>query len=115
MGNTNVCYVIMDHQQPVNKNNCEGCYISVQIVSVLHKKQYQYNIIGQKFSYDWTSGNEHGNFAIMTNKNSRYFHNLDASENRLIFPSFGCVDLTGLLLDIDNIQTIEQAEKIAMR
>ncbi len=115
IGNTDVCYIITDHQQPVGKNNCEGCYIAAKIVSALHKRQYQYNIIGQNFIYDWTSGDEHGSFAIRTNKNSRYFYNLDESENRLIFPAFGCVDITGLLLDIDSIQTIERAEKIAVR
>lgn len=95
------------------KNNCEGCYIAAQIVSALYKRQY--NIIGQKFNYDLASGNEYGSFAIRTSKNSRYFNNLDKSENRLILPAFGHVDITGLLLDIDNIQTIKQAEKIAVR
>ena len=113
--NADTCYVIADHQKWISENCCQGCYFAVKIVHPIDKGLYQYHIIGQTFNYDETTGDESGYFAIRTNRNDGYLDNIVISDSEPVLPSFGCVDMLGILLNIDSIQTVEQIEKIAVK
>ena len=113
--NSDMYYAIIDHQQPDNKNNCEGCYIVIKKTPALSKCQHKYNIIGQTFSYNETTDDEYGYFSIRENKSNGLMDNIVLSSGEPVLPSFGCIDLAALLLNIDNIQTAEQAVQIAVK
>ena len=115
IGDTDIFYAIADHQKCISKNCCQGCYFAVKIVHPIDKGLYQYHIIGQTFNYDETTGDESGYFAIRTNRDDEYLDNIALSSGELLLPSFGCIDLPALLLDIDNIQTTEQVIEIAVK
>ena len=110
-----IYYTIIDHQQPGNKNNCEGCYVVVQRTPALNKCQHKYNIIGQTFSCNETSSNEYGYFAIRENKGNGLLDNIALSNGEPVLPTFGCIDMTWLLINIDSIQTAEQAVQHAVK
>lgn len=113
--NANIYYGTMDHQQ-WNENGChEGCYYILKRVVAGKKETYKYKIIGQTFNYDRTEDEEHSYFAIRTNNGSSFFHNIDAVRGEPVIPTFGCIDMMGLLLNIDNINTAKQAERIAVK
>ena len=113
--NADIYYAIIDHQQSGNKGNCEGCYIVVQKTPALSKCQHKYSIIGQTFSYSENNSEEYGYFAIRESKDNGLVNNIALSSGEPVLPSFGCVDIMGILLNIDSIQTIEQIEKIAVK
>ena len=113
--NADTCYVIADHQKWISENCCQGCYFAVKIVHPIDKGLYQYHIIGQTFNYDETTGDESGYFAIRTNRNDGYLDNIVISDSEPVLPSSGCIDMLGILLNIDSIQTVEQIEKIAVK
>ena len=113
--NADIYYAIIDHQQSDNKGNCEGCYIVVQKTPVLSKCQHKYSIIGQTFSCNETNSDEYGYFAIRVNKDNGLVNNIALSSGEPVLPSFGCIDLPTLLLNIDNIQTAEQVIEIAVK
>ena len=115
IGDTDIFYAIADHQKCISKNCCQGCYFAVKIVHPIDKGLYQYHIIGQTFNYDETTGDESGYFAIRTNRDDEYLDNIALSSGEPLLPSFGCIDLPALLLDIDNIQTTEQVIEIAVK
>ena len=113
--NADIYYAIIDHQQSDNKGKCEGCYIVAQKTPVLSKCQHKYSIIGQTFSCNETNSDEYGYFAIRVNKDNGLVNNITMSSGEPVLPSFGCVDMLGILLNIDSIQTVEQIEKIAVK
>ncbi len=113
--NADIYYAIIDHQQSGNKCNCEGCYIVVQKTPVLSKCQHKYSIIGQTFSCNETNSDEYGYFAIRVNKDNGLVNNITMSSGEPVLPSFGCVDMMDILLNIDSIQTAEQVVKIALK
>lgn len=113
--NADIYYAIIDHQQSDNKGNCEGCYIVVQKTPVLSKCQHKYSIIGQTFSYNETNSDEYNYFAIRESKENELINNIALSSGEPVLPSFGCIDLPTLLLNIDNIQTAEQVIEIAVK
>lgn len=113
--NADIYYAIIDHQQYDSKGNCEGCYIVAQKTPVLSKCQYKYNIIGQIFSCNETNSDEYGYFAIRVNKDNGLVNNITMSSGEPVLPSFGCIDLVSLLLNIDSMQTAEQVVKIALK
>ena len=113
--NADIYYAIIDHQQSDNKGNCEGCYIVVQKTPVLSKCQHKYSIIGQTFSCSETNSEEYGYFAIRESKENELINNIALSSGEPVLPSFGCIDLPILLLNIDNIQRIEQVIEIAVK
>ncbi len=113
--NADIYYAIIDHQQSDNKGNCEGCYIVVQKTPVLSKCQHKYSIIGQTSSCNETNSDEYGYFAIRVNKDNGLVNNITMSSGEPVLPSFGCIDLVSLLLNIDNMQTAEQVVKIALK
>lgn len=115
IGDTDIYYGIMDHQQWIRNYYCEGCYSVIKRISSKQKETYEYQIIAQTFNYDETNGEEQSYFAIRTNNGNRFFHNIDIVEGKSVIPTFGSVNMIGLLLNIDNITTSEQTEKIAMK
>ena len=113
--NADIYYAIIDHQQSDNKGNCEGCYIVFQKTPVLSKCQHKYSIIGQTFSCNETNSDEYSYFAIRESKENELINNIALSSGEPVLPSFGCIDLPILLLNIDNIQRIEQVIEIAVK
>ena len=113
--NADIYYAIIDHQQLDNKNNCEGYYIVIKKTPALSKCQHKYNIIGQTFSYNEITDDEYGYFFIRENKSNGLMNNITMSSGEPVLPSFGCVDMLGILLNIDSIQTVEQIKKIAVK
>lgn len=113
--NSDIYYAIIDHQQPDNKNNCEGCYIVIKRIPALNKCQHKYIIIGQTFSYNETNSDEYGYFVIRKTKDNGLMDNVALSSGETVLPSFGCIDLAALLLNIDSIQTAQQAIEIAVK
>lgn len=75
----------------------------------------KYNIIGQTFDSNETNSDEYSYFSIRENKDNGLMDNIALSSGEPVLPSFGCVDMTGILLNIDNIQTAEQVTKIALK
>lgn len=82
---------------------------------VLSKCQHKYSIIGQTFSYNETNSDEYNYFAIRESKENELINNIALSSGEPVLPSFGCIDLPTLLLNIDNIQTAEQVIEIAVK
>ena len=113
--NADIYYAIIDHQQSDNKGNCEGCYIVFQKTPVLSKCQHKYSIIGQTFSCNETNSDEYSYFAIRESKENELINNIALSSGEPVLPSFGCIDLPTLLLNIDNIQRTEQVIEIAVK
>ncbi len=113
--NADIYYAIIDHQQSDNKGKCEGCYIVVQKTPVLSKCQHKYSIIGQTFSCSETNSEEYGYFAIRESKENELINNIALSSGEPVLPSFGCINLVSLLLNIDSMQTAEQVVKIALK
>jgi len=115
IGNADIYYGIVDHQQWNEDNSCEGCYSVVKRTISEQKPLYQYKIIGQTFNDNKSDGEGRGYFAIRTNDDGRNFHNINAIMGKSVIPTFGCVDMMALLLNIDNIRTAEQAKEISMK
>lgn len=115
IGEADVYYGIMDHLQRIHNNHCVGCYYIVKRTLSEQNGLHQYKIIGQAFTYNDSNNKEQSYFAIRANNGSRYLHNIDVIRGNPVIPTFGCVDMMGLLLDIDNIKTAMQVEKIARK
>lgn len=114
-GNTDTCYLIADHQQWTTENCCHGCYFAVKRTFSESENLYRHNIIGQTFNYNEINGDENGYFAIRESKDNEALYNIAVSASGPVLPAFGCIDILGILLNIDNIQAIEQIEKIAVK
>lgn len=114
-GNADIYYAVIDHQQAGRKNNYEGCYIAARKIPTLYNGQYRYSVIGQTFHCNEITCEEKGYFAIRKNNDYNHLYNLDQAKEELVLPTFGCIDLMALLLNIDHIQTIWQAEEIAVK
>lgn len=114
-GNADIGYLITDHQKWITENCCQGCYLAVKRTFSEYKNLNQYHIIGQTFNYNETVCNESGYFAIRKNRNDVFLDNVIAPASKPVLPSFGCVDMMDILLNIDNIQTAEQVAKIAIK
>lgn len=115
IGETDIYYGVMDHQQWIRKDCCEGCYYVVKRTPAVQKGACRYIIIGQTFNYHETVDEEQSCFAIRTNESSRQLYTIDSYKGEPVIPTFGCVDIMGLLLNIDNIRTARQVEKIAVK
>ena len=114
-GNADICYALADYQERISENHYKGCYYVLKRTYSRNNGLYQYSIIAQTFHSDEASGDEHGYFAIRESRDGRHLHNLVKSEGEPVLPTFGSINLMGLLTDIDNIQTAGQAEKIAVK
>ncbi|MDE6851771.1 MAG: hypothetical protein K2J67_04695 [Lachnospiraceae bacterium] len=115
LGNTDTYYLIADHQKLIAENCCQGCNFVVKRTLSESESLYKYNIIGQIFSCNQDTGDEAGYFAIRKNKDDGLMDNVALSSGETVLPSFGCIDLTALLLNIDSIQTAQQVIEIAVK
>ena len=114
-GTADICYLIADYQKWITENCCQGCYLAVKRTFSEYRNLNLYHIIGQTFNYNETVYNESGYFAIRKNRNDVFLNNVIAPASEPVLPSFGCVDMMGILLNIDNIKTSEQVVKIAIK
>ena len=114
-GNADTYYLIVDHQKWVAENCCQGCYFAVKKTLTESESSCKYNIIGQTFRYNETTDDENCYFAIRENRNNGSLYNIALSSGEPVLPSFGCIDLPTLLLDIDNIQRTEQVIEFAVK
>lgn len=114
-GNADTCYVIADHQKWIAENCCQGCYFAVKKTLTESENSCKYNIIGQTFRCNETTDDENCYFAIRESRNNGSLYNIVVSDSEPVLPSFGCVDIMSVLLNIDNIQTAEQIKKIAIK
>lgn len=113
--NTDIYYLIVDHQKWVAENCCHGCYFAVKKTLTESESSCKYNIIGQTFRYNEVTDDENCYIAIRESRNNGSLYNIVVSDSEPVLPSFGCVDMLGILLNIDSIQTVEQIEKIAVK
>jgi len=113
--NTDIYYLIVDHQKWVAENCCHGCYFAVKKTLTESESSCKYNIIGQTFRYNEVTDNENYYFAIRESRNNGSLYNIVVSDSEPVLPSFGCIDMMGILLNIDSIQTVEQVKKIAIK
>lgn len=110
----NVFYSIMDYQRNTPEGGCEGCYFAIK-ATALEGGEFQYSIIVQDFSTEGSRPEEHGCFAIRQSDGNGRLQDIAREEGELVLPNLGCVDVIGILSDIENIRTKEQAMKTAVR
>ena len=106
-------YASIDCQKHLTNSHCKGCYYMIKKIYSVHNKMPHYKIIGQ--SFDDYMDTSQGYFAIRENRNSHLLLDIDKTSGELVLPSFGCVDILNLLIDIDHIKSIEQVQKAAIR
>lgn len=111
-----IYYAVMDYQQ-WNRLCCEGCCYVVQrtLDRTLDSDNGSCRIVGQTYTCDLCDNNLSGFFAIRSNDQNRNLHNIADLTGEPILPYFGCVDLIGLLMEIDNLHTVEQARTAAVK
>lgn len=114
IGGADNYYVIIDHQVFFDGNTCEGCCFAVKKTTSECNGQSICSIIGQSFTSNVSDTDPLGFFAIRSSKGSSQFHNILRVPQPVIL-TFGCIDLIGLLLDIEHIRTAQQAFQAATR
>lgn len=114
-GGADAYYGIMDHQRRTGGNCCEGCYYAVSRTASGKNSTAEYHVIGQTFRYDTSSGMEKSFFTIKRNDRSNSMHALEETAGYPVLSLFGCVDMAGILVNINSITTKEQAAEIANR
>lgn len=114
LGDIDVFYSVMDYQKNTSEGCCEGCYYALKRLS-LGNGEYQHNLIGQIFFSGNHGCEEHGYFAIRESNGNEYLQDIDKSEGEPVLPTFGCVDMMSLLLDIETIRTQDRAMGAASR
>ena len=112
-GGADSYFAVMDYQNHINEDCCEGCYYAVQ--KVVHKETCSYHIVGQTFVCGKCDDSPQGYFAIRTNHNGQQIHNLDVLSGEPVLPVFGCVDMVGVLTDIGSLLTAGQVRKTAVK
>lgn len=105
-------YAVTDQQVRTPDGGCEGCYYAVR--KSANNGGFQYRIVGQTYACSKPDDTAHGYFAVRTGRDSQKFFNLDTKTEELVFPSFGCIDIMGVLINIDSTTTSGQAKKIAV-
>lgn len=106
-------YASMDYQKHFTNSHCMGCYYVLKKISTSHSRISHCIMIGQVF--EEFGDTSQGYFAIRENRNSHLLLDIANASGELVFPSFGCVDTLNLLMDIDKIKSIAQAEGAALR
>lgn len=106
-------YAVMDQQVRTPDGGCEGCYYAVR--KSADSGSFHYRIVGQTFSCNKSGDNLHGYFSVRTGGCGRKIHDYDAVSGEPVFPAFGCIDIMGVLINIDSITTSRQAKETALR
>ena len=105
-------YASMDYQKYLTSSQCKGCYYVMKKAASAPDRIPYYRIIGQTFEDDRDISQ--GYFAIRENRDSPFLFDIANSSGELVLPSFGCVDTLNLLMNIDQMKTIEQAKEVAL-
>lgn len=113
IGSADAYYAVMDHQHRTGISYYEGCYFAMSRTPAKQGGGYEYHIIGQLFQCDTASGREQSYFAIRQNKDGHCLHTIDEADGEPVLATFGCVDMTGLLMNIGSITTEQQAADLA--
>lgn len=113
MCRTDNYYAVADQQARTPDGGCEGCYYAVR--KSADSGCFHYHIVGQTFSCNKSGDNQHGYFAVRTGRSGQKILNLDTKAGEPVFPAFGCIDIMGVLIDIDSITTSRQAKETALR
>lgn len=106
-------YAVTDQQVRTPGGGCEGCYYAVRKSE--DNGGFHYRIVGQTYACSRSEDTAHGYFAVRTGRDSQKFFNLDTKTGEPVFPSFGCIDIMGVLINIDSIMTSGQAKRIAVK
>lgn len=106
-------YAVMDQQARTPDGGCEGCYYAVR--KSADNGSFHYRIVGQTYACSGTGDTGQGYFAVRTGGGGRKFRDLDAVSGEPVLPAFGCVDIIGILIDIDHITDSGQAGKTAVK
>lgn len=106
-------YAVTDQQARTPDGGCEGCYYAVQ--KSADSGSFHCLIVGQTYACSRPDDTANGYFAIRTCGDRQKFHDLDSKTGDPVFPAFGCIDIMGVLINIDSITTLEQAKKIAVK
>lgn len=107
-------YATIDHQEFARMNIYEGCYFAIRKSTTSCNNICNYKIIGQTFISNASEEDPTGYFAIRSSNGASQLHDIQILQNPII-PVFGCIDVIGLLSEIDNIKTAKQALQIAIR
>lgn len=110
---SNNYYAVTDQQVQTPDGGCEGCYYAVR--KSADNESFHYRIVGQTYACSRPDDTANGYFAIRTCGDRQKFHDLDSKTGDPVFPAFGCIDIMGVLINIDSITTLEQAKKIAAK
>ncbi len=116
-GNADRYYAVMDHQEWIREGCCEGCCYAVKR-SVLHsplKAWSRHHVIGQTFLLDESEDKGRGFFAVRRKDGLLPFRCLCLSNGIPVLPAFGCLDMVGLLRNIESIHTVEQEKNTAIK
>ena len=105
-------YAAMDCQERFTGSHRKGCYYVMKKTASAPDRIPHYRIIGQTFEDDRDISQ--GYFAIRENRDSLFLFDIANSSCEPVLPSFGCVDTLNLLMNIDNIKTVEQAIESAL-
>lgn len=108
-----VYYSVMDCQKNTSEGHCEGCYFAVQRTA-WRNGEFQHNAIAQTYFYNKKTCDEYGYFAIRKTRGG-ILYTIDSLEGEPVLPTFGCVDIMALWADIENINSKEDALKIAVK
>lgn len=106
-------YAVMDQQVQTPDSGCEGCYYAMR--KSADRGSFHYRIVGQTYACSRSDDTAHGYFAVRTGRGGQKILNLDTKDGEPVFPTFGCIDIMGVLINIDSITTSRQAEKIAVK
>ena len=106
-------YAVMDHQIRTPDGGCKGCYYAVQ--KSADGGNCHYRIVGQTFTCKVSADTVYGYFAVRAGGGSRKIQTLDAKTGEPVLPAFGCVDIMGILINIDHIKTSGQAKNFALK
>lgn len=108
-----VFYAVMDYQNISPDRHCEGCYFAVGRLA-LGYREYKYNIIAQT-CFSKGISDEHGYLAIRESDGNGNLQDIIREEGDPTLPTFGCVDMMSLLLNIETIKTKEEVVKKAIK
>lgn len=117
IGGADHYFSIMDNQKWIHKDRCEGCYYAIKrsVSRDSFDPLYRHYVIGQTFMLDESEDESINFFAIRRKDEHPPFHNLYISKDSPVLPAFGCVDMVGLLKNIEHICNARQAKDIAIK
>lgn len=110
---SNVYYSVMDYQKNTAEGNYEGCYWTLNKLS-LGNNEFQHNFIGQAFFSGRNSYEETSYFSIRKTRGG-ILYTIDSLEGEPVLPTFGCLDMMALWANIEHINSKEDAIKTAIK